>query len=382
MKALLLRLAALCLSSLIALLAAEAAIRLLVPEPRWRFRDASEDWRVDPALGWVQKPALDVTTINEQGEVVRFTTNADGLRPASARPERRPGALRILLVGDSTAVGRAVREEDAVHSRLTAELAARGVAAEVLNAGVEGYSTDQALLRLRALLPRYRPDLVAYAFCANDLGGNAVERAYGVPKPRFVQAGGRLVAHLPLPAAGGIPAFGGGPRSWLQHAALYRLIRPALTGLRARLGGFEERNLAGVGDALYWRGDAAASADWALLAALLAEMDRAARDEGARFFFYAHPALEEVWEPAIRRAISAAGVAPERYDRRAVEARLETIAGAEQLTFCPLIDTFIREEGRGPFHLLPRDPHCNAMGYRVQAEALAACLASRELLAR
>ena len=382
MRALLQRLAALVLSSACALLLAEGAIRLLVPEARWRFRDASEDWQVDPELGWVQNALLEVTTFNEQGQEVRFATNADGLRPASARPERQGGVLRILLVGDSTAVGRAVREEDAVHSRLRAELAARGIAAEVLNAGVEGYSTDQALLLLSRLLPRYRPDLVAYAFCTNDLGGIAVDRAYGVPKPRFTRTGAGLELAVPAETAAVIPPLGGGPRSWLQRSATYRLLRPALNGLRARFGRWEEQNLAGAGDVIYWQSEALAQADWELLSALIAEMARVAREHGAGFFVYAHPALEEVWEPSIRRVITAAGIDASQYDRHAVEHRLQAIAEARRLTFCPLIDTFVHAAERGPFHLLPRDPHCNAAGYNLQAEALAACLDRATLLPR
>ena len=41
------------------------------------------------------------------------------------------------------------------------------------------------------------------------------------------------------------------------------------------------------------------------------------------------------------------------------------------VAFCPLVDHFVSQQNRGPFHLLPRDPHCNPAGYRVQAEALA-----------
>lgn len=181
----LLRLIAIGFSSLLALVVLEIAIWLVVPESQWRYRDASMDWQPDPTLGWVVKPNLDVTTRSEEGAEIRFRTNADGVMPWTARREKPPGVAQVLIVGDSTVVGRAVPPEATVHAALEERLlASRGLRAEVLNAGVEGCSPDQALLRLRQLLPLNRPDIVLYGLCDNDFGGNAVAEASGVAKPR------------------------------------------------------------------------------------------------------------------------------------------------------------------------------------------------------
>ena len=116
--------------------------------------------------------------------------------PASAEPDRKPGRTRVLLVGDSGIVGRAVPEADRLHVRLRDELGRAGVEAEVLNAGVQGYSTDQVLLQMKRIVPQYRPDLVIYGLDANDLGGIASGTGYGLSKPRYVLEDGQLVVTI------------------------------------------------------------------------------------------------------------------------------------------------------------------------------------------
>jgi len=62
--------------------------------------------------------------------------------------------------------------EETFVRRLGAELTAGlGTEVEAINAGVGGYGPDQALLRMRAELPRLRPDLVVVSLLAeNDYG--------------------------------------------------------------------------------------------------------------------------------------------------------------------------------------------------------------------
>lgn len=364
------RVAAVLVSTLLSLTVLEAGVRLLVDPALWRYHDASKDWRPDPELGWVPKGSLDVTTRSEQGWLVRFRTNPDGVTPAEARRERRPGVLRIMIFGDSTVVGRGVPQDRTIHAALERRLGR----VEVINAGVEGYSTDQTLLRMRRLVPLYRPDAVLYGACDNDFGGNVDGVAFGVPKPRFVVKAGDLEYLPPEGDARPIGEFVTGPRRRLQASALYRLVRPRITVLRARWGNWEERNLIGLAPDYYYDPARLAAVDWRLFTLLLREMDGTARRHGASFLFYSHPALAEVWDPFIRDTERRLSLPPGRYDRYALERRLREMAAATAVPYCPLIDAFLANRERGPFHLLPRDPHCNPAGYQVTAEALARCL--------
>jgi hypothetical protein len=371
----LLRATTLAAGGLMALVACEIAVRAAVPARLWRFRDATFDWQVHPRLGWVQRPNLDVETRTDQGAVVRFRTNADGLTPFSAARERQAGVLRVLIVGDSTVVGRLVPQEATIHAQLERVLRARGRLVEVLNAGVEGYSTDQSLLRLEALLPLYRPHIVLHGICDNDLPGNAAAGASRLPKPRFrLQADGSLRETPPAPG-GRIDAFAASAwRRALRHWATYRLVRPALHLWQARRAGNAERARLGLPPDVYWKAGAADALDWPLFGALVARMRDAAQSAGARLVLYAHPAPAEVWDPYVAAVRREAGWAPGVYDRHALESRFSRIAGRLGVPFCPQIDAFVARADRGPFHLLPHDPHCIASGYALTAELLAQAL--------
>lgn len=356
---------ALSLGVLASLALVEVGVRLLVDASRWRFRDATHDWQLDARLGWKHKADLDVTTVAEQGWVIRFRTNADGVTPSGAVRARTPGVRRIMIFGDSAVVGRSVPQDLTVSALLEQRLRARGLDVEVINAGVEGYATDQSLLRMEQLLPLYRPDLVLHGICDNDFGGNLEARG----KPHFtVEADGALREHPPV----GVLAFGtSGPRAWIQHSAAYRLLQPRLLVLRARLGGWQQRNLLGLAPSVYYDPAELERCDWRLFGALVARMKSSAEQHAGPLALYLHPAIAETWAPYIRSTIRALHIPEAQYDRHALERRVRATAATVGVDFIPLIEAFERQPERGPFHLLPRDPHCNPQGYAIQAEVLA-----------
>jgi len=95
--------------------------------------------------------------------------NAAGYRGPELPLERTPGVVRIAALGDSSTFGLEVRAEEAWPAQLAAELESRGMRAEVLNAGVVGYTVRQGIERYLALVRPYRPDVVVAAFGAfND----------------------------------------------------------------------------------------------------------------------------------------------------------------------------------------------------------------------
>jgi lysophospholipase L1-like esterase len=367
---------ALAVASVLAVLgSAELAVRAFVPSARWSFEDGTGDWQIDDELGWVQQPNLDVSTQTPQG-LVRFRTNADGLTPPEAQRRKPAGALRIMVFGDSFTVGRFVPQDEIYTARLEGLLRERGIPADVVNAGVQGYSTDQVLLLMQRWVPAYRPDVVLYGSTLNDLGGNGLERANGQAKPRFaLDAHGRLRGSPPR-ISSAIQPLGTGPRSWIQRSALYRLVQPALFRLRARGAGLNERVLLGDLQEIYVRRAVVDALDWPLYGALVARMREVAEREGARFLFFEHPEVAEVWPPYIAMIRESFGVPEEAYDAFAVQRHLEATAAERGLAFVPTIQAFRDVESRGPFHLLPVDPHLNAAGHERLAEVLADAIAA------
>lgn len=176
----------------LAALACELLVRLFVGEqPKFPRHVVEAPWGLrynQPGARYRHKSA-DVE--------VWFEINAGGMRSdrdfAHAKP---PGTKRIVSLGDSFTVGYEVAQADCFSSVLERELRARGLAVEVLNAGVSGYSTAEACLYLERELYRYEPDLVLLSFFENDLldnlrtglfelvDGELVERAR-----RYVPAG-------------------------------------------------------------------------------------------------------------------------------------------------------------------------------------------------
>jgi lysophospholipase L1-like esterase len=354
----------------------ELGVRLLVPDSRWRFDDGTGDWRLDDEIGWVHQPNLDITTEALLG-TIRFRTNPDGLIPAEATRAKPPGTTRIMVFGDSMTVGRWLSQDQVYTALLAALLRERGIDADVVNAGVQGYSTDQVLLLMQRWVPAYRPDFVLYGSTLNDFGGIAVEVANGQAKPSFrLDPQGR--ARLTTPRlAGRIRELGGGPRRWIQHSALYRLIQPGLFLLRARLTGAQERLLIGDFSEVYVRGRAADQLDWALYSALVARMREATDREGAHLLLFEHPEVAEVWPPYIERLRQALGLPEEAYDAFAIEDRLAAVAAARGVDFVRTVAAFRAEAPHGPFHSLPHDPHLNREGHALLAALLADAIEER-----
>jgi lysophospholipase L1-like esterase len=350
---------------------AEVAVRVVLPSSASAFRDATTDWQPDRRLGWVQKPNLNLATPEADGSILSYRTNPDGLAPATAVRDKPAGTLRVMMFGDSTVVGRAVAQDQTVNAQLERALGSVGVRAEVINAGVEGYSTDQELLRIEELLPLYRPDIVTLTVCENDFGGNALNKVFGLNKPVFILENGSLTEKVPPPNDAIMDAAHSGSRKWLRYSALYRALAPRLSILRAKFSPWEEQSLLGIVPEFYYREEELGRIDWKLFSAMIQRMRQSCAAHGARFLFCLHPAVAEVWDPFIQDTIRARGLKPGQYDRYALEKRLRGVAKDTTTDFCPLIDYFVTRQERGPFHLLPRDPHCNPAGYQTTAEALA-----------
>jgi hypothetical protein len=357
-----------CLSFLVL----EIGVRLIVPKTSWQFRDFTSDWQLDKVLGWVQKPNLDVSDRTDFGWVVRFQTNKDGLTPATAQRIKTNNRLRIMIFGDSTVVGRTIPQDKTISAQLEQLLYSKNINAEVINAGVQGYATDQILLRMIQLVPLYKPDIVIYGLCQNDFLGNQDSQANGQAKPVYKIREHGEIELIPPVLKDKIYSGGSGLRKWIQYSALYRYLQPGFLKLRMMLGRLNGQNTV-VPDELdefYYNKQSLNKINWDLFKYLIKEMAMVSKVNGAQFLFYAHPSLHEVWEPYIKNIEQILKLKPGQYDKYAIELQLTRIANEEHIVFIPMINWFWKHESEGPFHLLPRDPHCNPNGYRLIAENL------------
>lgn len=101
--------------------------------------------------------------------------NAQGLRGPALSVEKPAGVTRILNLGDSIAMGWAVRFEQTYGQRLTSALESpAGRPVEVINAGVPGWNLENELAYLQVEGVKFAPDLVILEITiANDIWGTS-----------------------------------------------------------------------------------------------------------------------------------------------------------------------------------------------------------------
>jgi lysophospholipase L1-like esterase len=103
----------------------------------------------------------------------KFTTNSRGLRNDQDFPYAKPeGVIRVLSLGDSHTQGYEVRQDYTYSAVISRYLNWHGIKAEVINAGISGFSTAEELLYLENEGIRYAPDFVVLGFFANDYQDN------------------------------------------------------------------------------------------------------------------------------------------------------------------------------------------------------------------
>jgi lysophospholipase L1-like esterase len=122
-------------------------------------------WIQDPALGARMRPGYKGP--DDRG--VEVELNSLGLRSPEIELPKPAGRFRVVAMGDSVTYGHLVGEEETYPRVLQRELVDRGVeGAEVVNAGVLGYSTYQGAVLLERQIVSLEPDVVLFAYMNND----------------------------------------------------------------------------------------------------------------------------------------------------------------------------------------------------------------------
>lgn len=113
-------------------------------------------------IGWQGRPGSRSDAYAAERQFDRdglFTVDSRGVTP-----EGRRGKRLILLLGDSRTFGNGVPVDDTYGQVLERRLPGL----EVVNRAFPGYSSLQGLIALEADAPRFRPDVVVFAFDFND----------------------------------------------------------------------------------------------------------------------------------------------------------------------------------------------------------------------
>ncbi len=173
-------------SFLLAFLVFEGGLRLF---PAFRPLETVNEYHAD--LGWWKKPGAVADRSTSEFDIT-FEINSRGLRDdAISTVEKTENTFRILALGDSFVLGYTVDREDLFVDLMEGWWRSEQRRVEVINAGTEGYSTDQEVLWFQKYKDEFKPDLVLLFPYENDIYWNGQERYTRFPKPRY-EANGSL----------------------------------------------------------------------------------------------------------------------------------------------------------------------------------------------
>ena len=111
----------------------------------------------------------------------KFVTNNKGFRNTKDFSYAKPAnTIRVLSLGDSHTQGYEVRQDFTFSAVLERFLNHHAKNAEVINAGVSGFSTAEELVFLENEGVKYSPDVVVLGFFANDFEDNLKAGLFGL----------------------------------------------------------------------------------------------------------------------------------------------------------------------------------------------------------
>lgn len=207
---------ALLVSALIGFLIFEGGLRLT------RFAPEESANHFDAELGWSKRPGAKIERSTTEFSV-SIEINEQGLRddpmPSPKKPE---GVFRVICLGDSFTMGYTVPREELFVDLLEDWWLLEGRQIEVINAGTEGYSTDQEARWLEVHGAEFEPDLVLVFPYENDIFWNGQKNYLRYPKPRYGANGKLETRKLVDP----------GPHRWTEDWATLRALEAAVAGLK------------------------------------------------------------------------------------------------------------------------------------------------------
>jgi len=207
----------------LALGAGEFAVRLLYKDSTVLFPRYHTDYQYGRYLIRGIRPNSEFWMTSVDGSW-RFTTNSRGFRNTQDFSyEKTPNTSRVLSLGDSHTQGYEVRQDFTYSAVLERYLAThKGGKAEVINTGVSGFSTAEALVLLENEGFKYRPDAVVLGFFANDFEDNLKAGLFGLDdQNRLVE---RSFEHIPGVRLQNL-IYGLPPVRWLgENSYFYSLL--------------------------------------------------------------------------------------------------------------------------------------------------------------
>ena len=360
--------------------------------------------------GWSYVPNARSQHSSPEGGEHELIINSLGLRDREYALEKPERIFRILLLGDSYGDDARVPPGSIYHElaeeRLNQELDTR---IEVLNASVEGWSTDQQLVYYEEKGRQFESDLVLLAFCmCNDTQGNYEGWSYE-NKPTFGMRDGNLVqVEFPDGASASrkdsvvvdfeATSIKTDPRrsipiqirKWAsENLRLFRYVRaagnsvPSINRALIRIGLRED--IRQIHQIFMVEEPPEVIESWIVTKALLERLHREVRQDGAELAVFVIHSPYQVettywWEsefefyPAMNEI---------KWDLRRPDFILNDVLEDEGIPYFFLVDEFANYvEQTGNLTTWEGDPHWNLIGHELAGRLMAEWLLESGLLSR
>jgi signal peptidase I len=369
---------------LLMLVFGECCVRIWMPQSITTFYD------YDAVLGWKNQPSTQRANLNPEYQTTS-TVGPQGFRGSPFVPKAKPAhQKRILVLGDSYTWGEGVNDDE-TYSYLLEEYMPNET--WVLNAGVDGYGTDQEYLFLKEVGYQFQPDIVILAICPNDFENNTLNVSTNQlsRKPRFDIIDGELVLRdIPAKRKGMGLLFDRTTRSFKHHSHFYHLLKKAY-------GIWRYRHAVQDGDGLLWEkllhrdlhkarkqggyqneGQALLAPylkdwpeqienSWRITRELILKTRDLSSSVRADFILVVIPYAVEVYPEDWDFWQQHFALEKKDYDFEKLEGLFRSFAQEQQLDYILLRDHFKMKEERLFFE---RDFHLNAAGHQATAEAI------------
>lgn len=319
--------------------------------------------RIDPELGWALRPNV-VGLRSDEPWQADVRTNALGFRDVE-HAGKVSGIIRVAVLGDSFVFGSGVRQDETLTHQLAARL---GPSFEVVNLGVPGYGTDQALLTLRRWGPLLAPDVVLTGFFWNDIMENASPKIYEMEKPRFLLSDGPLTL-VPQGAASGPSALGRLDDILRSRSHLWSLVRRTL----GHPGGVEPEERPVMLDLSLRAAPPSRNAEFELTWALLDAVAREARALGAAPLVFTVPPRFLVDDAVKAKVLKIYGLGDDALEPDGFS-RVKEACRRHDLPVVDLLPAFRDATRAGERLFLPTGIHWSAKGHVLAARVLEAAV--------
>ncbi len=334
---------------------AEGMIRLFAPQLTYRFprdlfaADASTSYRLRPGYEGV----LDTPEYRTSVHVT-----SQGLREDREYLEKADDELRILMLGDSFVMGVGVDLEETVVEQLEDTLDDRFVNrdVEIINMGVAGYSTRQALATLETYGDDLDADLVILGFfVGNDFSENAGEPLR--VDDGYLVNGTRHDGLIPYRV-----------RRFIKlHSQFYHFLWPIQRRLRGH-GAIEAGESARRIAEIFLVDDEVADPITQPSLEALEELARACEERGLPLAVVIIPDHAQIIDSAWDALIGQTGAPDAAYDRTAPSRRLARFLEARGVPTLDLLPRFRARDDRDSLYLA-LDKHWTATGHDLATTA-------------